>query len=159
MAIGGLVLAEVLTSAGGQRPRPAPELPTQVLVGPRTRLADLRGRPSLVSFWASWCGPCRREAAAVARFANRVRGRARVVGVDYTDSLTSARSFVERYHWTFPNLRDGDGATGDRYRVVGLPTTFVLDSRGRIVAVLTGEQTESKLEQGLRHATPSGAST
>ena len=128
-------------------------------MGPPTRLADLRGRPTLVSFWASWCGPCRREAGALARFAARVRGRANVVGVDYTDSLISAWTFVKRYHWTFPNFRDGDGATGDRYGLAGLPTTFVLDARSRIVAVLTGEQTESKLEQGLRHAMPAGVST
>jgi cytochrome c biogenesis protein CcmG/thiol:disulfide interchange protein DsbE len=101
-------------------------------------LATLRGEPAIVDFWASWCGPCRREAPTLERFARSATGHGRLVGVDYSDSLSGARSFISRYGWTFPNLRDPDGAAGLRFGLAGLPMAFVLDRHGRIVAALRG---------------------
>jgi peroxiredoxin len=114
-------------------------------VPPRESLATLAGRPAIVTFWASWCGPCGREAAQLARLAGALHGRARLVGVSWNDSPSAARAFVRRHGWTFPNLRDGDGTAGDRYGLGGLPTTFVLDSHGRIARRLVGPQTASGL--------------
>ncbi len=131
-------------------PRPAPALPTTTLAGAAVTLADLRGRPAFVVFWASWCGPCATEAPAIERFARSLHGRARLVGVDWNDPSTSdARAFVRRYGWSFPTLLDGDGLVGDRYGLRGLPTTYVLDGSGTIAATLTGEQTEQSLQSAL----------
>ena len=124
----------------GAAARDAPPLPPEVLAGRRVDLAALRGAPAAVTFWASWCGPCRREAPALRQLARAVRGRARVVGVDAADEGPAARAFVARFGWTFPVLRDGHGTTARAYGVVGLPTTYVLDSRGRVARVLIGPQ-------------------
>lgn len=133
--------------------RKAPPLPREHLAGPAVTLAGLlagaHGRPSLVVFWASWCGPCTQEAAAVERFSTSPAGRGRVVGVDWSDALPGARGFVRRYAWTFPNLRDGEGTVGNKYRLTGLPTTFVLDAQGRIRSVLRGPQSEGSLARAL----------
>jgi peroxiredoxin len=72
-----------------------------------------------------------------------------LVGVDYTDQEEAARSFIRQYGWTFPVLSDPDGVFGARYEFSGLPTTVVLDSRGRIVQTLRGPQTESDFRQAL----------
>jgi peroxiredoxin len=72
-----------------------------------------------------------------------------MVGVDWSDALSGARSFIRRYGWTFPLLRDGEGLVGNSYRMTDLPTTFVLDSRGRIRAALRGPQSVSSLEAAL----------
>ena len=154
----GLVAALVvieLATGGGKRSegrRVPPALPTGVLVPPRVTLASLRGRPALVNFWASWCGPCEKEAPHLAILSRRLHGRATLVGVDWNDALAGARRFIRRYGWTFPNLRDASGAVGNDFGLSGLPNTFVLDSHGRIAKVLIGPQSVASFERALRSA-------
>ena len=112
-------------------------------------MASAGGRPALVVFWASWCGPCVSEAPALERFATSSAGRGRIVGVDWSDALSGARSFIGRYAWTFPNLRDGEGLVGNSYHLTGLPTTFVLDAHGRIRVALRGPQSAQSLSAAL----------
>ena len=106
----------------------------------------------LVLFWASWCGPCVREAPAIERFSQSSKGSGRIVGVNWSDELSNAQSFVKRYGWSFPNQRDGDGTVGNNYHLTGLPTTFVVDSTGHITATLRGPQTEAALKGALEAA-------
>jgi cytochrome c biogenesis protein CcmG/thiol:disulfide interchange protein DsbE len=152
-ALGLALVAAIAVALGpaGSRTagRPAPALPSAVLVGPRVDLASLRGRPAFINFWASWCGPCRREAPRFERFARLTAGRAKVVGIDWGDGLAGARSFIRRYGLTYPILRDAKDATGARFGLIGLPTTYVLDSRGRIALTLFGEQKIAALGRAL----------
>jgi cytochrome c biogenesis protein CcmG, thiol:disulfide interchange protein DsbE len=154
LVIGALAAVEIATQGGdGDRAgRPAPALPDEVLTPPRATLASLRGKPALINFWASWCGPCDKEAPELARLSRELRGRATLVGVDWNDALSGARGFIRKNRWSFPNLRDGDGTVGNRYGLSGLPNTFVLDRDGRIVQVLRGPQTVVSFERALRAA-------
>jgi cytochrome c biogenesis protein CcmG/thiol:disulfide interchange protein DsbE len=133
--------------------RPAPALPHEHLAGPPVTVASLlagaHGRPALVVFWASWCEPCVREAPAIERFSLSAAGHGRVAGVDWSDALSGARSFIRRYSWTFPNVRDSEGLIGNEYRLTGLPTSFVIAANGRIRAVLRGPQSEASLARAL----------
>jgi thiol-disulfide isomerase/thioredoxin len=157
---GTLVLAAAIAAAAvfGLASHPAsghraPALPRESLVGGPVTLASLlagaRGRPVLVVFWASWCDPCAEEAPALERFADSPSGRGRIVGVDWSDALSGARSFIRRYSWSFSNVRDAEGTVGNAYRLTGLPTTFVIDTRGRIRATLRGPQSEGSLRTAL----------
>jgi cytochrome c biogenesis protein CcmG, thiol:disulfide interchange protein DsbE len=74
------------------------------------------------------------------------------VGVNWSDGLSGARSYVHQYGWTFPSLRDSSGAVGAHYGLEGLPTTFILDPKGRIAQVLQGPQSIGSLTQALRSA-------
>jgi len=133
----GLIAFELATADdGGETGRKAPELPAKVLQGPKVSLADLRGQPALIDFWASWCEPCRGEAPELARLDRSLGESARVVGIDYTDRDDSARSFVARYGWKFPVLSDPDGIYGAHFGFSGLPTAIVLDSDGAVSATL-----------------------
>lgn len=153
LAVCAVIVFEVLgAGSSGGTGKAAPPLPTRVLRPPATTLADLRGKPALVNFWASWCDPCREEAAQLERFDRSLHGAARVVGVDYTDQDGPARAFLRRYGWTFPVLSDPDGVFGARYGFSGLPTTVVLDSRGRIVETLRGPQSAAQLRQAVAAA-------
>jgi cytochrome c biogenesis protein CcmG/thiol:disulfide interchange protein DsbE len=148
-----LALAIGLSGKGASGGRPAPALPRELLSGSPASLATLRatadGRPALVVFWASWCEPCRHEAPALERFALSPAGRGRIVGVDWSDEAASARSFIGKYHWSFSNLRDGEGAVGYAYGLRDLPTTYVIGADGRIEQTLIGPQTEQTLGRAL----------
>ncbi len=155
LAVGALVVAAIgvaaLASGGGstETGRPAPPLPAKALRPPAVDLAALRGKPALVDFFASWCEPCGEEAPTLRALSASLGGRATVVAVDWDDAGAAARAFVKKHGWDFPVLADTSGAAGERYGLVGLPTSFVLDPRGRIVATFRGPQSEAKLRQAL----------
>jgi thiol-disulfide isomerase/thioredoxin len=138
--------------------RNAPALPREHLAGAPVTLASVlasaHGRATLVVFWASWCGPCVHEAPAIERFSQSAAGHGRVVGVDWSDSLSGARAFIKDHLWTFPNVRDAEGTVGNEYRMTDLPTTFVLDSSGRIRAALRGPQDASTLAKAMASVKP-----
>lgn len=163
LAIAAIALAAVfgLAGSGGVAGRVAPGLPHEQLSGTPSTLTSLlssaHGKPVLVVFWASWCGPCTKEAPALERFSQSTQGRSRIVGVDWSDARSGARSFISDHRWTFPVLRDGEGTVGNSYGLAGLPTTFVVDARHRILAELRGPQSEASLQQALAKAERSGA--
>ena len=150
--VGGLVAAEIATSGSGASKEPAPELPSQVLRGPKVELASLRGKPALINFWASWCTPCKDEAPELERLAGSLHGQGRLVGIDWNDTTANATAFIREHLLTYPILRDGSNEVGDRYGLTGLPTTFVLDSHGQIVQTLRGPQDAATLREALQSA-------
>ncbi|HUA75088.1 MAG TPA: TlpA disulfide reductase family protein [Solirubrobacteraceae bacterium] len=154
-AVLAVLLVFGLSSSGkGEVGRKAPGLPRERLAGPAVTLpgavASARGKATLVTFWASWCGPCAREAGALERFAQSPAGRGRLIAVDWSDELPGARKFVADHGWTFPVLRDTEGTVGNDYRLTGLPTTYVIDGEGRIGSVLRGPQTQATLARALQ---------
>ncbi len=152
-AVAALIVFGLSSSHSGPVGRRAPALPSERLAGApatlQTLLATAHGRPSLITFWASWCGPCAREASALERFSRSSAGYGRLVAVDWSDGLAGARSFVASHRWTFPVLRDAEGTVGNEYRLTGLPTTFVLDASGHVRSVLRGPQSASTLAQAM----------
>jgi cytochrome c biogenesis protein CcmG/thiol:disulfide interchange protein DsbE len=111
-------------------------------------LADYRGQVIVLNYWASWCDPCRRESPLLERWHRRIAKRGgKVVGVDVKDIDGKARSFIEEYGLTYPQLRDKAGDTLDDLGIIGFPETFVIDKRGRIAAVRRGPVTDEFMEQ------------
>lgn len=130
----------------------APPLPHAALQGGPVTLADLRGHPEAIVFFATWCPPCRREAPALERFARSSAGHGRLLAIDY-DDYGDIRGFISRYRWTFPVLSDPEGATGAAYGVSeGLPTWIFLNARGDIAARASGAQTVASLSRALSAA-------
>ena len=122
----------------------APAFTLRRLGGPgRVSLASYRGKPVVLNFWASWCEPCKSEAAVLERDWASYRDRGVVfLGVDYHDLTSDARRFVSAHALTFPMLQDGSGSVTGRYGISQVPETYVLDRQGRVVAHLRGPITD-----------------
>lgn len=120
------------------------------------RLSQFRGQPVVLNFWASWCGPCRAEAAEFRAFSERYNGRATVLGIDLREEPSAVRDFASAAGLAYPLLMDRDGAVSDRYQVRGIPTTLVIDPAGvvrrRHVGPLTAEQLARYVEPYLAPA-------
>jgi len=115
-------------------------------------LAGYDGKPRVVNFWASWCGPCRDEAPLLQDVSRTFRGRVVVLGVDYQDFTGDARKFIHRFGLTYPIGRDGNGSLLARWGVSGAPESFFIDRAGKVVAHVPGAVTKETLAAGIRKA-------
>jgi cytochrome c biogenesis protein CcmG/thiol:disulfide interchange protein DsbE len=115
----------------------------------RVSLAELRGHPVVLNFWASWCLPCKAEAPRLAAAAKAHAGDVLFLGIDVQDFKSDARRFLTKYNANYVSVRDGGDSTYSAYGLTGLPETYYLDARGRIRAHAVGEVSARELEQGI----------
>ena len=108
---------------------------------------ELRGIPVVMNFWASWCIPCKHEAPRLVASARAQRGKVLFLGVDVQDFTSDARRFLRRYDVNYPSVRDGTSSTYDKYGLTGVPETYYLNARGRLVAHSIGEVSKDELER------------
>jgi cytochrome c biogenesis protein CcmG/thiol:disulfide interchange protein DsbE len=117
--------------------------------GQHLSLKSMAGRPVIVNFFASWCGPCQKETPLIARFYRARQGRIRVIGIDVNDSATAALSFVHKSGVTYPVAVDPlPMRTATAYGLPGLPATFFLNARHVIVKRIFGPVTQAELASG-----------
>jgi len=124
-----------------QSPSPAPALKLKDLDGTIHDLGELRGRVVLVNFWATWCPPCRREMPSMERLSQALKGEPfSVLAVDVGENADTIDLFTSQLDATptFPILLDTRSDTLQAWKVAGLPTTFLIDKRGRIIASAIG---------------------
>jgi cytochrome c biogenesis protein CcmG/thiol:disulfide interchange protein DsbE len=115
-------------------------------------LAALRGKPVVLNFWASWCGPCKSEARVLEHAWSRYSGRGVVfLGVDYHDLAPDARRFVAAHDLGFTMLQDGSGTVTGRYGISQVPETYIVGRSGMIVAHIPGPITASGFGAEFQH--------
>ena len=118
---------------GGSIGATAPAFELADLDGNPVRLADLRGRPVIVNFWASWCIPCVEEFPLLqdAETEHAADGLV-LVGIVYRDNAEAARSFMERMGADWPTLMDPGEKVAEEFGIFGPPETFFIDPQGTV---------------------------
>jgi cytochrome c biogenesis protein CcmG/thiol:disulfide interchange protein DsbE len=127
---------------------PAPEFSLERLGGGEIALADLRGRPVVVDFWATWCGPCKDSIPVLVEFQKKYAGRVQVLGVSVDWEREAVAPFVEAQGMNYPVLF-GDESLALDYGAPGFPALFVIDAQGRIAEAHVGVTTLPELEAAL----------
>ncbi len=128
----------------------APAFALADLDGNPVRLADLRGRPVIVNFWASWCGPCVDEFPILQQAVDeRGADGLAVVGIVFRDNSETARGFMQRMGATWPAVMDPGEDTAERYGIFGPPESFFIDANGIVVARQIGPLSRSDMERHL----------
>lgn len=130
---------------------PSTSLPC--LSGPgRVHVSAVHGRPEVINFWASWCGPCREEMPLLQRMHRRAGDSVLFLGVDVKDDKAKARSFLRRLGVTYPQVYDTLGGFPISLRWSGVPDTLVISASGRVVYRHAGPVTERGLARALTRA-------
>lgn len=121
--------------------------------GARLALGDLQGKPVLLDFWATWCGPCSMQTPIVDRLARRYEGKVNVVGINVADDDPSmAKRVAEDKRLAYPVVVDDKGLTQREYGVTKLPSLIIIDAQGKIVHQTSGVVDEATLDRMLREA-------
>jgi cytochrome c biogenesis protein CcmG/thiol:disulfide interchange protein DsbE len=140
--------------AKGQRPA-APDR-TLPLVGSDSttrNLAAYRGKVVVLNLWASWCIPCRDEAPVLERLQRKIAPRGgTVLGATYRDIEGRSQKFMREFHITYPSLRDAEGKLAHDYGATAVPETFVIDRKGRVVALHRGAVDQKWLDEQVSRA-------
>lgn len=149
LAAAGWGMQHALTPSAQAVGRPAPDLVVRTFDGSTVRLADLRGRPVVLNFWASWCAPCRQEDPALQAAARDHKGAVTFVGVAIKDSDAAARAYESSALHPYPV---GEAISGDpaAFGVTGPPETVFIDSSGIVTARFTGPVNDQVLGRYLQ---------
>jgi len=127
----------------------APDFRLPDLAGSEVSLADSTGRVRLIDFWATWCPPCRDEIPMLNELHHAyAEAGLTVLGIS-DEKADVVRKFAEEVGIDYPNLVD-PGEVSESYHVLGLPTAFLVDQQGRVVASYMGPKSRRQLEAKIR---------
>jgi cytochrome c biogenesis protein CcmG/thiol:disulfide interchange protein DsbE len=134
----------------------APAFTLTTFDGQKISSTDLLGKGVVLNFWASWCDPCRDEAAMLEQTWQREKGNDIVfVGLDYLDQEPAAKAYMAEFGITYPSGPDLQSAAARRYGIKGVPETFFINPQGSITDIVIGPiVSQAKMEEYLAKIRP-----
>jgi len=128
----------------------APDFVAETLSGDEVHLRNLRGKPVVLNFWATWCPPCRAEMPMLQEYYTKHAGEYAMVAVNDAEPPEQVKGFIEQQGFTFTVALDPKQAIVGKYHIQGFPTTFFIDADGVIRYTHVGMLDEDTLQAGLQ---------
>jgi DsbE subfamily thiol:disulfide oxidoreductase len=155
LLVAGGVLVAVVASRGPRSTDDAlevsgamPVIDLPALQGGRVSPDLYREKVVVVNFWASWCGPCRREQRGLERLWREYGDRGvQFIGVDFNDDRAAGLEYLKEFDVTYPSVSDPTGILAFRFGMLAPPTTFIVDAEGRLRYHLLGAQAEATVKR------------
>lgn len=145
------VLAAMLISASVAVAEPAPEMKLTSIDGEKINLVDLRGKYILLNFFASWCGPCHKEAPTMVKLQKKYGPQGLVIlGLALSSPEKALREFIKKYGINYPVVVYGDKELEAYGGVRGVPTMIFVDQKGNMVDGLVGAHPEATVEKKVQ---------
>lgn len=141
------------SSSEEEKRNPAPDFTVYDAEGKEVHLSDYIGRPVVLNFWASWCGPCKMEMPDFEERYKALGTDIQFMMVNLTDgrneTVEKAGEFIQGQGYTFPVFFDQDGTAAQTYGIYSIPTSFFIDDAGNVVAQATGAISADVLQRGI----------
>lgn len=128
---------------------PAPDFRLKTLDNQNFALSELRGKPVVLNFWATWCGPCRNELPALQKASERYAGEVAIIGVDQAEPAETVKKYADELGLTFTIPLDTSHDAANAYDVTLMPTTYFIDAQGVIRSVHLGEMNMITLAENI----------
>lgn len=147
----GVDLVDRSTEEGLTQGDLAPDFTLTTLDGKKVQLSDLKGKKVIVNFWATWCPPCKAEMPHMQNFYDEFSKdeNVEILAVNLTngDKVESVQNFVKDYGLTFPIPMDEEGMVGQTYQAITIPTSYMIDTKGRIQNKIVGPMDENMIKE------------
>ena len=131
----------------------APDFTIYDMNGNPVKLSDFRGKPVVLNFWASWCGPCKAEMPDFQEAYELYGEKVQFLIVNLTDghyeTVASASAYIAKQGYTFPIFFDQDDSAATAYQIRAIPTTYFIDAEGHVVAKFVGAINANTLQQNI----------
>ncbi len=145
---------EIFASKGLEIGKEAPDFEMQQLNGAKVKLSDLRGKKVILNFWATWCPPCKKEIPEMQKFNEKHGKDIAILAVNYTISekgkAQGVQQFATEQGVTFPILLDTDSSVSNMYKVITIPTSYFIDSKGIIQQKFIGPMTYEFMKKTIK---------
>ncbi|MCQ6281228.1 peroxiredoxin [Bacillus sp. EB600] len=139
-----------IAKKGPQEGSMAQDFELENVDGKKVKLSDYKGEKVILNFWATWCPPCKSEMQDIENFYKKNKGNKVVVlAVNLTNlekNKNNIQQFIKAYHLTFPVLLDSKGSVANLYQSITIPTTFIINTTGRIDQKIVGPMKKDQLE-------------
>ncbi|MBJ8103774.1 MULTISPECIES: redoxin domain-containing protein [Bacillus] len=147
-------MKEMIARNGIEIGKSAPDFELTKLDGTKVKLSDLKGKKVILNFWATWCGPCQQEMPDMEAFYKEHKENVEILAINYTPSEKGGgeekvRNFAKEKGITFPILMDKNIDVTTAYKVITIPTSYFIDTKGVIQDKFIGPMTQKEMEKRI----------